>query len=515
MITLHDILERARAAGQKLAAGEALWLFAAVTRLAAAQKSTVRSRLVHLDGAGAMQLSRFDEKRAEDEQGYLAPELLERGAPAKSEPRVQVYAAGALGYELLTGQPAPDPRKGPGAELAGPFADLVRIAMAHDRRERFGDLQQLREAVDALQRPAGADSERQAFAALVARSEKWAGVPDMDRAALAKLIEHVSHLGKQMDAVRSGMADVQRDQQDLSTRVAVMESRGPGQSVVVRSGSGFAAGLLGGLFGAAVAAGVLFAAGLLNASAIRALAAPKPAARTPAPVESRPGPAAASIVPAPPPAPTPTPTQTPTPTPTPTPAPTRPSPAELARAVAEAQVKRGDLEMERGRYESAAEEFQQALANDGTLAVAWRGLGIAHLMRHNEESARRAYEKYLQLAPSAPDARDIKKNRFLDSMIFEGVRKVPAARARRPGRARHQEGDRRAERARQDRRRRGEVTHGSAFGQRPTRLRIRGRTSCVSFAFQGGGERRRGVPLARVLSTELLGQHETGLRTGT
>ena len=409
MITLHDILERARAAGQKLAAGEALWLFAAVTRLAAAQKSTVRSRLVHLDGAGAMQLGRFDEKRAEDEQGYLAPELLERGAPAKSEPRVQVYAAGALGYELLTGQPAPDPRKGPGAELAGPFADLVRIAMAHDRRERFGDLQQLREAVDALQRPAGADSERQAFAALVARSEKWAGVPDMDRAALAKLIEHVSHLGKQMDAVRSGMADVQRDQQDQSTRVAVMESRGPGQSVVVRSGSGFAAGLLGGLFGAAVAAGVLFAAGLLNASAIRALAAPKPAVRTPAPVEPRPGPAAASIVPAPPPAPTPTPTQTPTPTPTPTPAPTRPSPAELARAVAEAQVKRGDLELERGRYESAAEEFQQALANDGTLAVAWRGLGIAHLMRHDEESARRAYEKYLQLAPGAPDARDIKK----------------------------------------------------------------------------------------------------------
>jgi regulator of sirC expression with transglutaminase-like and TPR domain len=30
-------------------------------------------------------------------------------------------------------------------------------------------------------------------------------------------------------------------------------------------------------------------------------------------------------------------------------------------------------------------------------------------MRHDEESARRAYEKYLQLAPSAPDARDIRK----------------------------------------------------------------------------------------------------------
>ncbi len=421
MITLHDILERARAAGQRLAAGEALWLFAAVTRLAAAQKATVRSRLVHLDPSGSIQLARFDEKRADDEQGYLAPELLERGAPAKTEPRVQVYAAGALGYELLTGQPAPDPRKGPGPELTGPVADLVRIAMARDRRERFGDLQQLREAVDGLQRPAGADSERQAFAALVGRSEKWAGVPEMDRAALAKLIEHVSHLGRQIEAVRSGMADVQRDQQDVSTRVGILESRGPGQSVVVRSGSGFAAGLLGGILGAAVAAGALFAAGLLNPSAIRALAAHRTAGGAPAAVEPRPAPAVASVVPAPAPTTTSDTTTTSNTTSTATSNPTRatnttptapsprPSPAELARAVAEAQVKRGDLELERGRYEAAAEEFQQALTNDAALAVAWRGLGIAHLMRHDEESARRAYEKYLQLAPAAPDARDIRK----------------------------------------------------------------------------------------------------------
>src|SRR5713226_9479092 len=407
LITLHDILERARAAGQKLAAGEALWLFAAVTRLAAAQKSTVRSRLVHLDPSGSIQLARFDEKRADDEQGYLAPELLERGAPAKTEPRVQVYAAGALGYELLTGQPAPDPRKGPGPELTGPVADLVRIAMARDRRERFGDLQQLREAVDGLQRPAGADSERQAFAALVARGEKWAGMPEMDRAALAKLIEHVSHLGRQIDAVRSGMADVQRDQQDVNTRVGILESRGSGQSVVVRSGSGFAVGLLGGILGAAVAAAALFGAGLLNPAAMRALA--RPAARAPAAVEPRPAPAGAGGVPAP--ASNTASIATPVPVPnsnTPPPS-ARPSPAELARAIAEAQIKRGDLELERGRYEAAAEEFQQALTNDATLAVAWRGLGIAHLMRHDEESARRAYEKYLQLAPAAPDARDIRK----------------------------------------------------------------------------------------------------------
>ena len=424
MITVHDILDRARASGQKLAAGESLWLFAAAVRLAAAQSATIRSRLIQVDASGAVHLGRFDEKRADDEHGYLAPELLERGAPAKTEPRVQVYAAGALGYELLTGQHAPDPRKGPGTELAGPFGDLVRIALARDRRERFGDLQQLREAVDALQRPAAPENERQAFAALVARCEKWTVVPEMDRAALAKLIEHVSHLGKQIDAIRSGMADVQRDQQDLSTRVAAAESRGGGQSVVVRPGSGFAAALLGGLLGAVIAAGALFATGLLNPSAIRAFAAHRPSPRSPTPVDARPAASAASVVPTPSAAPAATSSNTPSPAPaastTTAPANTAPaapasppapraSPAELARAVAEAQVRRGDVELERGRYEAAAEEFQQAIAKDGTLAVAWRGLGIAHLMRHDEEAARRAYEKYLQLAPAAPDARDIRK----------------------------------------------------------------------------------------------------------
>ena len=421
MMNVHEILEKARAAGHRLPYNEAAVLFAAAVRLAAAQGSTVRGRLVQIDEAGGLHVEAFDENAPEAEPGYLAPELLAADAPPRTDPRVQVYAAGALGYELLTGQPAPDPRKGPGPELTGPVADLVRIAMARDRRERFGDLQQLREAVDGLQRPAGADSERQAFAALVGRSEKWAGVPEMDRAALAKLIEHVSHLGRQIEAVRSGMADVQRDQQDVSTRVGILESRGPGQSVVVRSGSGFAAGLLGGILGAAVAAGALFAAGLLNPSAIRALAANRTAGRAPAAVEPRPAPAVASVVPAAAPAPTTTsntiPTSTSNATPTPVPASNttppahsaRPSPADLARAVAEAQVKRGDLELERGRYEAAAEEFQQALTNDAALAVAWRGLGIAHLMRHDEESARRAYEKYLQLAPAAPDARDIRK----------------------------------------------------------------------------------------------------------
>jgi Flp pilus assembly protein TadD len=81
----------------------------------------------------------------------------------------------------------------------------------------------------------------------------------------------------------------------------------------------------------------------------------------------------------------------------------------MARAVAAAQAKRGDQDLEKARYSAAIEEFQQAIANDPELASAWRGLGVAHLMRHDEEAARKAYEKYLQLAPSAPDARDIRR----------------------------------------------------------------------------------------------------------
>src|SRR4051812_50187533 len=78
------------------------------------------------------------------------------------------------------------------------------MAMARDRRERFASLEELRQAIDALQRRVGADKERLAFAALVARSEKGSGMSGLDRAAIAKLIEQVPHLHRQMEAGRSG-----------------------------------------------------------------------------------------------------------------------------------------------------------------------------------------------------------------------------------------------------------------------------------------------------------------------
>src|SRR5712691_4456630 len=102
MTNVHEIIEKVRGAGQRLPPGEAAVLFAA-----AAQGGTLRSRLLQIDDSGGLHLAQFDDQAPESEPGYLAPELHGADAPRKSEPRVQVYAAGALGFELLTGHRAP------------------------------------------------------------------------------------------------------------------------------------------------------------------------------------------------------------------------------------------------------------------------------------------------------------------------------------------------------------------------------------------------------------------------
>lgn len=260
MATLHEIFERARAAQQRIPPGESAWLLAAVVRIAAARNTTLRSRLVQLDANGNISVLPFTDSRPEDAMSYLAPELFGSDAPQMEEPRVQVYAAGALGYELLTGQTPPDPRAGPGSELAGPLGDVLRMAMAKDRRERFASLEELRQAIDALQRRVGGDKERLAFAALVARSEKWSGISDLDRAAIAKLIEQVAHLNRQMEAVRSGMAEVQREQGEVEAKVADLDVRSQKAemaAVAERSRAGRAiavASIAGAVIGAIVAA---------------------------------------------------------------------------------------------------------------------------------------------------------------------------------------------------------------------------------------------------------------------
>jgi tetratricopeptide (TPR) repeat protein len=86
------------------------------------------------------------------------------------------------------------------------------------------------------------------------------------------------------------------------------------------------------------------------------------------------------------------------------------SQAQLLHAVAISQVRRGESALEKGRADEALESFRAALENEGTLAVAFRGMGMAYAMQGNDTQALQAYQRYLQLAPSAADRGDIRRS---------------------------------------------------------------------------------------------------------
>lgn len=486
--TLDQILVRARAAGQELAPAESGALFAAAIRLAAAQGATLRSQLVQLDDAGQLSLLPFDDRAPHQEPGYLAPELLEGDTEnlKLSEPRVQVYAAGALGYELFTGQPPPDPRTGPGPELSGPLGDIARIALAGDRRERFGDLTQLADAVLGVQPRLGADRERQIFAAVLARSFQCG--PEEKHSEVAAQVGEVS---ARLEELRARLDRLQSREAGLLERLERFEDgQQLGAAGLRKAPSPWVPTLVAAILASLLTLGAAWQLGVLQATQPAPLArdqaqpeAQRPVAQSqppPAPEPKRPlaqaqpqlpaaplpeerdaGPAALAAVPSALPAPEPVAlvpavdagspaalAQAPSQSPSPArdaaeaaPAPPEPgrdrastqvnakprsssspgrrrdatepaSPASaprMAHAVAQSQVNRGEKALELGRLEEALKSFRQALDNEASLAVAYRGLGMAYAMQSNDSLALQSYQKYLSLAPGAADSGEIKK----------------------------------------------------------------------------------------------------------
>ena len=218
MITVLEILERARTGGQRLPYNEAAVLFAAAVRLAAANDSTLRARLIQIDDAGGLHLMAFDEEAPEADPAYLAPELLSPDAPDKNDLKVQVYAAGVLGYELLTGKLAPPSGHPAGPELSGPLGEVVRLALASDRRTRIEDLKQLEEAVEGAQPPA--EGERNVVLALRNRISR----PPPEKEAVAKLLDRLQQLEAQvanLARVQSRMEAAQRQSLETMERFEV------------------------------------------------------------------------------------------------------------------------------------------------------------------------------------------------------------------------------------------------------------------------------------------------------
>jgi tetratricopeptide (TPR) repeat protein len=73
------------------------------------------------------------------------------------------------------------------------------------------------------------------------------------------------------------------------------------------------------------------------------------------------------------------------------------------------ELKVGNYYFKKGSYRAAAQRYNEATKWDGTLAEAYLRLGEAKEKQHDKKAAAEAYAKYLELAPDAKDAADIKK----------------------------------------------------------------------------------------------------------
>jgi len=82
----------------------------------------------------------------------------------------------------------------------------------------------------------------------------------------------------------------------------------------------------------------------------------------------------------------------------------------MLHAVAISQVRRGEAALEQGDADQALVSFRAALENEPNNAVAVRGMGMAYAVQGQDAQALQSYEKYLRLAPRAPDADEIRQS---------------------------------------------------------------------------------------------------------
>ena len=73
------------------------------------------------------------------------------------------------------------------------------------------------------------------------------------------------------------------------------------------------------------------------------------------------------------------------------------------------ELKIGNYYFKKGNYRATAQRFTEATKWDGTHAEAFLRLGEAREKQHDNKAAAEAYAKYLEIAPDAKDAADVKK----------------------------------------------------------------------------------------------------------
>jgi Tfp pilus assembly protein PilF len=82
----------------------------------------------------------------------------------------------------------------------------------------------------------------------------------------------------------------------------------------------------------------------------------------------------------------------------------------MNHALAVSQVHRGESALEQGNATDALASFRGALESEPGIPTAYRGMGMAFAIQGENGLALQAYEKYLELSPSADDAADVRRS---------------------------------------------------------------------------------------------------------
>src|SRR6266571_2511629 len=73
------------------------------------------------------------------------------------------------------------------------------------------------------------------------------------------------------------------------------------------------------------------------------------------------------------------------------------------------ELRIGNYYFKKHNYRAASQRFSEATKWDGTMAEAYLRLGEAKEKQHDRKAAAEAYAKYLEIAPEAKDAPEVKK----------------------------------------------------------------------------------------------------------
>ncbi|MBS2024943.1 MAG: hypothetical protein JST92_21300, partial [Deltaproteobacteria bacterium] len=128
-------IEHTRRVGAPMPPALVASLLNAAARSAEKEQRPLRPDLVLVDELGRLTLAPPDFAEGPPPPGYVPPEV-RAGQHAADDARALVYGAGAFGWHLLQGVSPSEERDL--SQLTGPLGDIVRVALAQERRERFG-----------------------------------------------------------------------------------------------------------------------------------------------------------------------------------------------------------------------------------------------------------------------------------------------------------------------------------------------------------------------------------------